>query len=191
MIDLAPTLPYNVSVGPVEIGGMISKWCLQNPPPELLEAECEKNTAFALALLGTLPVVKVVSATSKPIGGGASKVKVIYRNEGFLATNGSNQAITTKAVRDKAIASVELSAGQAFVMGEKLMEMDHLAGRSGSYSPTSPVSAYGGGAANPHEGRLEFIVTGSGTVNVKVDWQRGGVTTATVEVNAAAATSSL
>ena len=36
-------------LGPVEIGGLDSKWCLQNPPPELLEAECEKNTAFALA----------------------------------------------------------------------------------------------------------------------------------------------
>lgn len=169
---------------------MVSKWCLQNPPPELLEAECEKNTAFALALLGALPVVKVVSATSTPVGGGASKITIIYRNEGFLATCGSNQAITTKAIRAKAIASVALAPSQAFVMGEKIMELSHLAGRSGSYSPTRPVSS-GGGAANTHEGRLEFIVTGSGTVTVRVDWQRGGVTTASVEVDAAAAASSL
>lgn len=170
---------------------MISKWCLQNPPPELLEAECEKNTDFALALLAALPVVKVVSATATPVGGGASKVSIIYRNEGFLATNGSSQAITAKAIRAKAIASVALAAGQEFVMGEKIMEISHLAGRSGSYSPTSPVSAYGGGATNPHEGRLEFIITGSGTVSVSVDWQRGGVTAASVDVDAAAAASSL
>ena len=30
--------------------------CLQNPPPELLEQECERNTSFALALLAVLPV---------------------------------------------------------------------------------------------------------------------------------------
>ena len=99
---------------------MISKWCIQNPPPELLEAECEKNTAFSLALLGALPVVKVASATATPVGAGASKITILFRNEGFLATSGSNQAITSKAIRAKAIASVALAAGQAFVMGEKV-----------------------------------------------------------------------
>ena len=43
-------------LGAVEIGGLNSKWCLQNPPPELLEQECERNTSFALALLAVLPV---------------------------------------------------------------------------------------------------------------------------------------
>lgn len=174
----------------MEIGGVISKWCQQNPPPELLEAECEKNTAFALALMGVLPVVKVTSAVATPVGGGASKVTIRYRNEGFLSTNGSNQAISTKAIRAKAIVSVELSEGQDFVMGTKMMELDHLSGRSSSYAATRPVSS-GGGAANPHEGQLEFIVTGSGTVGVSVDWQRGGVSTASVEVDATAAASSL
>ena len=51
-----------------------------------------------------------------------------------------------------------------------------------SYSPTAPV-ARSGSANNPHEGRLELVVTGSGEVGVEVDWQRGGVTKAAVAVD--------
>ena len=35
-------------LGAVEIGGVDNKWCLQNPPPDRLEAECARNTDFAL-----------------------------------------------------------------------------------------------------------------------------------------------
>lgn len=35
-------------LGPIEIGGIDSKWVFQNPPPDLLAAETEKNTSFAL-----------------------------------------------------------------------------------------------------------------------------------------------
>ena len=71
-----------------------------------------------------------------------------------------------------------------------LPQIDHLAGRSGGYSPTAPVKS-SGSATNPHEGRVEVIVRGSGTVKVAVDWQRGGQTAAEVTVDADAPASSL
>lgn len=40
--------------------------------------ECEKNTAFALALVAVLPVVTVSAATSTPIGGGESISTTTY-----------------------------------------------------------------------------------------------------------------
>lgn len=38
-------------LGQVEIGGVDNKWCLQNPPPELLEAEIAKNTGSQFCVL--------------------------------------------------------------------------------------------------------------------------------------------
>lgn len=43
--------------------------------------------------------------------------------------------------------------------------------------------ARGGSANNPHEGRVELVLTGRGEVVIEVDWQRGGVTTVTVAVD--------
>ena len=71
-----------------------------------------------------------------------------------------------------------------------LPQIEHLAGRSGGYSPTAPVKS-SGSATNPHEGRVEVIVRGSGTVKVAVDWERGGQTAAEVTVDADAPASSL
>ena len=56
-------------LGAVEIGGLDTKKCIQNPPPSLLEAECAKNTAFTLALFGSLPAVTAV-LTTEPLEDG-------------------------------------------------------------------------------------------------------------------------
>ena len=168
----------------MEIGGIYSKWCQTNPPPELLEQECTKNTNFALGLVGVLPVVKVSSAVATPVGGGAFKIVVRFINTGFLPTNGTAKAIASKAIRPKATASVSLPDGMEFIVGAKMMEIDHLMGRASSYVPTAPVARMGS-ANNPHERELELVVLGTGEVVVEVDWQRGGVTIAAVKVSAA------
>eukprot|EP01045_Picozoa_sp_COSAG04_P015917 COSAG04_NODE_1294_length_7333_cov_3.307575_2_plen_121_part_00 len=120
-------------------------------------------------------------------------------------------------MRAKAAVAISLAPTQEFVMGSAqtevrshqhaaalgvwrrwslltqrrcLPQIDHLAGRSGGYSPTAPVKS-SGSATNPHEGRVEVIVRGSGTVKVAVDWQRGGQTAAEVTVDADAPASSL
>ena len=76
-------------LGRVEIGGIDPKWVFQNPPPDLLEAETVKNTAFALALANTLPRVTVADAAVTSLGDGVSKIVVRWRNDGFLGSSGS------------------------------------------------------------------------------------------------------
>lgn len=65
--------------------------------------------------------------------------------------------------------SVVLPSGMAFVVGAKMMELDHLTGRASSYVPTAPVARMGS-STNPHEGRLQMVVTGVGEVDVSGRW---------------------
>ena len=124
------------------------------------------------------------SAVATPVGGGAFKISVCFINTGFLPTNGTAKAIASKAIRPRAAVSVQLPDGMEFVVGAKMMEISHLSGRASSFVPTAPVARVGS-ASNPHEGRLELVVRGTGEVVVEVDWQRGGVTKAAVKVTAA------
>jgi len=75
------------------------KFIWQNPPPQLLEAEISKNTDFALTLARCLPRVRVLSSSVTPLGGGYSKVLIALRNDGWLPTNGTTQALVTASVR--------------------------------------------------------------------------------------------
>ena len=48
-------------------------------------------------------------ASSEPTGGGCSLVRVRLSNTGHLPTYGSLQSMTAKAVRDQALAQIELA----------------------------------------------------------------------------------
>lgn len=102
----------------------------QNPPPSLLEAEIAKNTDFALTLARCLPRVRVLSSSSTPLGGGFSKLSIALRNDGYLPTYGTSQALTTASVRKAPKASLVLSGDVALVNGEARPVLPHLAGRS-------------------------------------------------------------
>lgn len=86
-------------LGSVEIGGIDSKRCVQNPPAALLEAECEKNTAFSLALLGSLPSVSSAVVSEALTEEGAARVTMTLSNQGFLPTHGAQRAVEMNAVR--------------------------------------------------------------------------------------------
>lgn len=164
-------------LGAVEIGGVDEKWCFQNPPPDLLEAEVTRNTEFALVLLGALPVVKVATASAVGLGGGQHLVVLVLHNEGFLPSNGSGKALLAKAIRAKAVCRLHLGPGLTMTKGLTTTEFDHLAGRSRGHSAANPVpSRFTTAASNPHEARLEWVVKAerTGTIEVEVDFQRGG-----------------
>jgi hypothetical protein len=182
-------------LGAVEIGGMDSKKCVQNPPPALLEAECEKNTAFSLALLGSLPAVQTSVAT-EPLDpeaadvedGGPRRVRVMLSNQGFLPTYGAQRAVDMKVVRAHGVATLRVSGDVTLLHGEALVEVPHLSGRSAAYDGESPVaSAWGASAANPHEATVEWVVQGSGTLDIEVDYQRGGKHRCSVHIGGGAA----
>ena len=165
------------------------RWVFQNPPPDLLAQETEKNTEFALALAHTLPRVTVAEAVVTALGDAVNKISIKWRNEGFLSTHGSQRALETKAVRAKAQARVALSPAPGkeleLVVGTRVTELPHLAGRSSSFNAWSSV-VDDGRVTNPNEGQLEWVVKGEGEVHVTVDWQRAGTTTTTVRTSSGA-----
>ena len=85
--ELAWTPWEHPQLGPVEIGGLQSKFTIQNPPEEYLAAECEKATRFHLRFLQTLPRLTVDALSAKALGGGVYEIKVTVGNLGYLSTN--------------------------------------------------------------------------------------------------------
>jgi hypothetical protein len=84
----APWKPYNhPQLGPVEIGGVVEKYCAQNPPPNLLERELKLKMPWYLYLAELAPRVKIKSAAVTPLDGRAVMVKATIENRGYLATN--------------------------------------------------------------------------------------------------------
>ena len=117
--------------------------------------------------------------------GGRLKLKL--SNAGFLPTHGAERAVATKAVREHGLASLQLPEGMTLLSGERMTEVPHLQGRAAAFDSESPVaSSYGASPVNAHEAHLEWIVHGSGAVEVEVDFQRGGVHRCAVRVGAEA-----
>ena len=73
--------------GPVEIGGLQSKFTLQNPPEAFLAAECEKATRFHLRFLLALPRLTLEPIKATALGGGLYEIKATVGNLGYLPTN--------------------------------------------------------------------------------------------------------
>ncbi len=113
--------PYShPQLGPVEIGGVNPKFFRQNPPPEKLEEWAVKEAKFNFLLAGSLPHVKIVSASAKPARRepGVYEVEAVVTNEGFLPT-ALEMAKRVKIVRPDAAElkiegkTAELAAGAA------------------------------------------------------------------------------
>ena len=73
--------------GPVEIGGLQTKFTVQNPPEAFLEAECQKASRFHLRFLQAMPRLTVDSLSAKALGGGIYEIKAAVGNLGYLPTN--------------------------------------------------------------------------------------------------------
>ena len=100
-------------------------------------------TDFGLVLAGSLPRVKIVSATAEPLGqplpggGGVavSKVSVHLKNYGYMPTNCSDQGVNIGAIRPQALATLsnaDENDGQVVCLSGGLgatAECPHLQGR--------------------------------------------------------------
>ncbi|MGB3634084.1 MAG: M14 family metallopeptidase, partial [Rubrobacteraceae bacterium] len=85
-------------LGRVEIGGWKSKFTVQNPPPHLLEAECEKLCRFALSHARTGPRLEANLKTEE-ISPGVRRLELTVENTGFLPTNVTQVAADKKLVK--------------------------------------------------------------------------------------------
>jgi murein tripeptide amidase MpaA len=74
-------------LGEVEIGGWHSKFWGQNPPPEFLEEETEKQMPWILYLAEQSPMLEVGTPNVTSLGEGRFRVEVELSNGGYLPTN--------------------------------------------------------------------------------------------------------
>jgi murein tripeptide amidase MpaA len=86
--------PFNhPQLGLVEIGGLVEKFTVQNPPQKLLEKELKFKLPWYLYLAETAPRVKIRDVKVNHLDGKAVSLKVIVENVGFLPTNVTEWAV--------------------------------------------------------------------------------------------------
>ena len=163
----------------------------QNPPEQMLRAECKGQSDFALVLARSLPRVVVTEASATPVAGGLTQVTLQLQNVGFLRSSATSQAVASKAVRAKAPVIVTPSDGLTVLAGETFGEMEHLEGRSGSAGANlgnaqGVGAGRGGVGSNPQVATLTWLVAGEGSMEIDIDFQRSARVRQTIEVPRAA-----
>ena len=169
-----PWTPFDhPQLGEVEIGGWKSKFTFQNPPPHLLEAECEKLCRFAIVHAKISPQLKAGLKTEEP-SPGVRRLELTVENTGFLPTNVTTIAADKKLVKTVEVA-VELPEGAEFVSGERETDLGHLAGRSALLGNRWKNPTFFNGLPSDHASRLVWVVKGDGPIEVEVRSERAGI----------------
>lgn len=159
-------------LGRVEIGGWKSKFTVQNPPPHLLETECEKLCRFALAHARTGPRLEANLKTEE-LSPGIRRLELIVENVGFLPTNVTKIATDKKLVKPVTV-TLDLPEGTEFVSGKRETELGHLAGRSALLGNRWKDPTFFTGLPSDYARRAEWIVRGEGPVEVEVRSEKAG-----------------
>lgn len=122
--------------GAVEIGGWTYKFTTQNAPPQYLREICERHARWINYLARTLPLLTIAETRVERVAGDEQlrRIVVRVRNDGFLPTNLSQQAIATKTARPVEV-SLSLD-GATLVEGAARQRIGHLPGRTVREVPT-------------------------------------------------------
>ena len=123
--------PYeHPQLGPVEIGGINTKYTRRNAPPgRWLEDEARKCMMFALRHASMLPRLSIAEAKATKVVDTVYKVEAQVRNLGFMATYVTQIGVKVK-VSKPVIARVVLPEGAELVTGHEKVDLGHLDGRS-------------------------------------------------------------
>jgi hypothetical protein len=129
-------------LGRVEIGGWKEKFTWRNPPIKFLEEECSRSGTFMLTYAALTPRVELTIADAEEVAPGLYRVRAIAKNQGFLPTNVTAQALKAKVAK-KVTIEIDLGDAVELVMGREKLELDHLKGRSHRvpgrfYTPLGP-----------------------------------------------------
>ena len=156
-------------LGAVELGGWERMYTWSNPPAHFLEAECRKNTAFALAVAATGPRLEIQELSATQLGEDLFRVRLVLRNNGFLPTAGSRQSDKRKAVRPIEV-ELTLPDGATLELGERACEIGQLEGRS------DRVFGWGSGGGSDYLKHVDWLVRApqGGSVTVTATAQRAG-----------------
>jgi len=149
--------PFNhPQLGPVEIGGMKTKFVTQNPPPRLLDSVLDQIYRFPLVLASMLPLVKITETEVTPLGEDVFKVKAVVENLGFLPTYITEQA---KKIRlDKPVkVKIEIDKDVEILSGREKMKLGNLEGRSDRL-PGHPTYSVTGGKQEESKKTVEWVL---------------------------------
>ncbi len=167
------------SLGKVEVGGLNTKYTIQNPPEDLLVNECENDTAFNIAFMKAMPHLVVDSVCAKQIGEGVYQIDAVIGNLGYLSTN-----LTEEAKKLKVNKPVEVClSGCEIVYGDDVVQLGDLDGyaktATGSYYGN--ITTYANGNAKK---KATWIVKGKpgDEITVCAQQEKAGCTTGTVKL---------
>ncbi len=162
-----PWTPFlHPQLGQVDIGGWDTKFCVQNPPPNLLKQECHRNAIWIMKHAAALPEIHMMPVAVDTIDGTARKITAVVENYGYLPTNITNKAISSKAVK-KDLFRIVPGEGMT-VSGAARKEVEYVEGymnvrRDGPAKSTVKVSWYVK-ADKGSKGYVEFVSQKGGTV---------------------------
>jgi murein tripeptide amidase MpaA len=117
-------------LGPVEIGGINTKYTRRNAPPgKWLEEEAERCMMFALRHAAMLPRLSIAEAKATKVAETVYKVEAQVKNLGFMATYVTQMGVKIK-VSKPVTARIVLPEGAELVTGHEKADLGHLDGRS-------------------------------------------------------------
>ena len=160
-------------LGDVEVGGVDARVGVWNPPYEMLDDTCKKNTQVFLRMLAMLPRLHV-EARRESLGGGKCRVEVIVENRGYLASYGIS---SSKKLQLAEPIAVEVLAK---TLDEHKRVIGHLDGWGRGRYGGSPSWPYQTTTAPTTHKRVSFVVDGEGPVKVRVGSCRVGFIEKTV-----------
>ena len=148
-------------LGPVEIGGW-KRLLRNNAPPQLLEETCEKMSRFLIAHAQACPRLRAEFHEVEEIGEKVYRIAVAIRNEGYLPTNVTEQAIAMKQAKPVE-ARIHLGDEDTLLIGDAKQEIGHLSGYGGRRKVEWTVRF----AGNP-AGTIEILSKKAGVVRLDV-----------------------
>ncbi len=164
-------------LGEVEIGGLDTKYTLQNPPAHMLQGEIEKVTKMCLRMAQSLPELCFDSVNTTAVGENTYKIEAVVANKGYLPTYLTKQ---TKTMGIESPVVVEAASTAAIVSCAKV-ELGSLEGFSGIPTGYRFDGIYTGNS-DPIMKKATFYVTGStgDTVTIKAYSNKTGEITTTI-----------
>ncbi|MBR3000362.1 MAG: hypothetical protein IKF39_05120 [Oscillospiraceae bacterium] len=112
--------------GTVEIGGFNYKFTHQNPPEDLLCAECEKDTRFNIRFAKAMPKLTIDTLNAEAVGDDLYRITAVVGNLGYLPTNLTDEAVSLNVSKPVKVAF----EGAEILSGKTEQEIGNLSGYS-------------------------------------------------------------
>jgi murein tripeptide amidase MpaA len=165
-------------LGDIELGGWNDEYCWRNPPPHLLEKEIAPHANFIIWHALISPRLEFLNVEATPLGNGATLIRAVIQNTGWLPTSVSGRAQDKKLVRPLEV-EIELPSGAELVSGKLRTEAGQLGGRALKLTP------YESNDPTDERVKVEWVVRApaGSTVTLKATHQRAGTLTRQVRLD--------